>query len=137
MAPILLALLRGSASLTRTFAGKLGTSAATAGSVVRAIRQDPMAAAFIAYEMGEEAAPVLDLLMEHSADVRAWVTSKQPVQKADLGDLDDVVELKDEFATIDNAIRQFGGLEALLTLRRFMAIPDETIQARLTVEDLA
>jgi hypothetical protein len=121
-------------------AGRLGISAAkvTPASLTTLIRQNKVAAAFVAYEVYGAGSDIVREMAASDAELARIIEtlSFSPDVVKDTENVNQIGNFADEFSVITRAADQIGGVDALLNLRAALALDNSHYQLYLQVRDM-
>lgn len=127
----------GPAVLTRVQT-RLGIADAPISKIMTAVKESPVTAALVAWELGDAASEALKIFTDNSEEARALVDSLRnwdPPPKEGVS-ITNLAAYKEEMRAIDRAAAAVGGYDRLLNLRRVLEMDDSFFVLRAQLRAL-
>lgn len=138
IATISRALAAGGPALLTRVQTRLGLSNAPISKIVTAVKESPVTAALVAWEIGDAASEALKLFTDNNEEAKALVdslTNWDPAPKDGVS-ITNLAAYKEEMRAIDQAAAAVGGFDRLLNLRRVLEMDDSFFVLRAQLRAL-
>jgi hypothetical protein len=125
-----------SGSLLSKLRSVFGFEVTTAQGVIEAVKNNPITAAFVLYELYGMGEPLLQELLASDSNVRESFDLLTYKPDAVDDSATDVTRYADEFKIIKEAIAYYGSLNNYLNAKRAMEMPDDVIRLYVSLKPM-